>query len=316
MQTHYEYLIRYLSDEFWIEQAQVPYPPFENFLDRYPETNPLERNPEDYDLIIPILPTHSGVPTTEGWFKKMAVVMYEPGEGHWNAAKAIATATPAVETGDYGNKPQYSVRFGIDTELFKPFPMPREDNLLHVGIIGSHATPRRMIKEVIKPLYDLEGVRIMFFPSPWVNNGDERVVEELGGQEFLKRCIAGNKPWVGIPNLYNQLDVLIRCDASYGYSFPVMEAAACGVPVIATDCGIDHLITKAGGGILIPGNPLKWISEPDELRDKVRNAVIWMRDNPKLRIKMGDNARREIVRNWTWSKHIEGWRKFLRAATS
>lgn len=316
MQAHYEYLIRYLSDEFFIEQAQVPYSPFDNFLDRYPETSPLERNPEDYDLIVPLLPTHSGVPPTEEWFKKMAIVMYEPGEGHSASAQFLAGATPIVDSAKYEKK-CYSVRFGIDTELFKPYPMVREDDLLHVGIVGSHATPRRMIEQVVKPLYDLEGVRIMFFPSPWVNNGGQpEVIERLGGKEFLKRCVAGNKPWVGIPNLYNQLDVLIRCDASYGYSFPVMEAAACGVPVIATNGGIDHLITNAGGGILIEDNPLDFISQPDKLTKKIREAVIWMRDHPKERKEMGMQGRSEILRNWRWKHHIPAWRKFFREATS
>ena len=316
MESHYEYLIRYLSDEFFIEQAQVPYPPFKNFLDRYPETNPLERNPEDYDLIVPILPSHAGVPTTPEWFKKMAIVMYEPGEGHSAAAHFLAGATPIVDQAKYERK-CYPVRFGIDTEVFKPYPMLREDNLLHVGMLGSHATPRRMIEEAVKPLYDLEGVRIMFFPSPWVNNGGEpAVIDKLGGVEFLKRCVAGNKRGVGVANMYNQLDVLVRCDASYGYSFPVMEAAACGVPVIATNCGIDHLITEAGGGILIDGNPLGWLSKKEELVRKVRQAVIWMRDHPEERKAMGKAGRAEIEKNWTWDKHIPAWREFLREATA
>ena len=316
VQIHYEYLIRYLSDEFFIEMATVPYEPYDNFLDRFPETSPLERDPRNYDLIVPLWPQHAGVPATQEWFDKMALVMYEPGEGHSARAKFLAGATPYADQAEYKTK-CYPVRFGIDTELFKPFPMVREDNLLHVGILGSHAAPRRMIKEAIKPLFDLEGVRIMIYPSPWVNNGGTpESIEELGGQEFLKHCVTGNKTWIGVPNCYNQLDVVLRVDCQYGYSFPTLEAAACGVPVIATDCGIDHLITEAGGGILIKGNPpMKWLDNSDELRDKVREAVIFMRDNPKERKQMGKTGRREIEKNWTWEKHLDRWRIFLRAAT-
>lgn len=315
MENHYEYLIRYLSDEFFIEQAQVPYPPYENFLDRYPETSPLERNPDDYDLLVPILPTHSGVDHVK-YGHKMAIVMYEPGEGHWTVAKALGATTPIVEAGDYDDIPTFPLRFGVDTEIFRPYKMLREDDLLHVGIIGSHATPRRMIEQIIKPLYDLEGVRIMFFPNPWINNGGSpELIEKLGGREFLSRCVAGNKHGVGIANLYNQMDVLVRCDASYGYSFPVVEAASCGVPVIATDCGIDHLITEAGGGILIEGNPFTGISKPEKVANQVREAVIFMRDHPTKRNWMGNDARMEITENWTWKKHLNGWREFLREAT-
>jgi glycosyltransferase involved in cell wall biosynthesis len=317
MQAHYEYLIRYLSDEFFIEMAQVPYPPFENFLDRFPETSPLERSPEDYDLILPLLPSHSGVPTEDKWFKKMAIVMYEPGEGHWSAAKILGATTPVVEAGDYGDIPIHSLRFGVDTELFKPISMLREDNLLHVGVIGSYGSPRRMIEETIKPLYGLKGVRVMFFPQNWVNQGGTpEKIESLGGPEFIKRVVAGDRYWPGIPNLYNRMDVMVRVDASYGYSFPTLEAAACGVPVIVTDMGIDHRITDAEGGILIEGNPLGWINKGNELAEKVRKAVVWMRDHPTERQAMGTRARWAIEDSWTWYRFIPAWRDFFREATA
>jgi len=310
MEAHYEYLIRYLSDEFFIEMAQVPYEPFDNFLDRFPATSPFERNPNEYDLIIPLLPTHAGVPTTKEWFDKMAIVMYEPGEGHWNAVKHLASTTDVTDAGEYPGKKVHKVRFGIDTDLFKPFPMVREDDLLHVGIVGSYGNPRRMFEEAIKPLYDLEGVRIMIFSQSWVNNGGtEDKIERLGGMEFIGRVVAGGKYWSGMPNIYNRLDVLLRCDSYYGLSFPVLEAAACGVPVIATNTGIDRHITDAGGGILIDKD------EP-ELAEKVRDAVVWMRDHPKERKIMGNLAWAEIQDNWKWDKHIQPWREFLREATS
>ena len=112
MEAHYEYLIRYLSDEFFIEQAQVPYPPYENFLDRFPETSPLERNPDDYDLIVPILPSHWGLADDqhEKYSKKVAVIMYEPGEGDWMRAEYLGLTTPVVEAGDYSGKKTWSLR--------------------------------------------------------------------------------------------------------------------------------------------------------------------------------------------------------------
>lgn len=307
LEAHIEYLIRYLSDEFFIEQALVPYPPYDNWRERIPPEMPFMRSPDDYDLIVPLLATHWGIQPREDYYDKTAVIMYEPGEGCWNDVKHLAMTTPKVEEGEYPGKILHPVRFGIDTDLFKPYPMQREDNLLHVGVVGSYGNPRRMFEEAIKPLYDLEGIRLMIFPQSWVNNGDERVIERYGGKEFTDRIVTGGKFWPGLPNLYNQLDVYLRCDSYYGYSFPVLEAAACGVPVIATDTGIDHHITKAGGGILIDKN------EP-KLAEKVREAVIQMRDNPQHRQMMGWAARQEIEKNWQWEDLIPAWREFLRAA--
>jgi len=251
MASHYEYLIRYLSDEFFIEYGTVPYEPWDNYRQRYPETTPFMRNPNDYDLLIPDISTHWGVQNNPENGKKVAVVLYEPGEGAWHNAKIIGTTTPRVEEIEYPGKKTMSVRFGIDTDMFKPYPMIREDNLLHVGIVGSHANPRHMWQH-LQPLWNIPGIRLMYFPINWINKGGgEELIERLGGQGFLDRVVTGDKTGAGIPNIYNQLDVLLRIDCHYGYSFPTLEAAACGVPVIVTDQGIDHHVVAAGGGLLL-----------------------------------------------------------------
>lgn len=313
MEAHYEYIIRYLSDEFFMEQAYVPYPPYENFLDRFPETSPLERNPNDYDLLLPVWGRHWGVENNLENGKKTAIVQYEPAEGNWTHACYVGAVTPIAEEADLGIN-IHSLRFGIDTSLFRPYKMVREDDLLHVGIVGNHSNPRHMMGEVLPALYDLPGVRIMVFPGTWANRGGN--VELLGGMEFVRHCVAGDKMWPGLPNIYNRLDVLLRVDTALGYSFPTLEAAACGVPVIATNQGIDHLITGAGGGILLepPEGGLWSLGDGPGLAQAVKNAVIWMRDHPEERELMGEAGRVEIENRWTWDKHIPAWRQFFRNA--
>lgn len=309
MEAHAEYLIRHLSDEFFIEVADVPYPPYDNFLDRYPETSPFQRNPDEYDLIWPMLATHWVITEKDKYAHKTAIVMYEPGEGRYQDVAVVGCATPVVESDC--NVPFHSLRFGIDTELFKPYPMIRTDDLLHVGVIGTLTNPRRQIKE-ISPLFDLPGVKFDFYPSNWVNNGDP---ERSGGEVYLKNVVSGDKYWPGLPNIYNRMDVLLRIDNSYGYSFPTLEAAGCGVPVIATYQGIDHELTEAGGGILIlPDNGnLRWpFDEEDQLIQKVGTVIKLLRDNQQLRKDMGSRGRNFVVNNYTWEKHISAWREFFR----
>lgn len=311
LEAHYEYLIRYLSDEFFIEIADVPYPPYENFLDRYPETYPFQRNPDDYDLIIPMLATHWVITERDKYAHKVGVVMYEPGEGRHQDVAVVGCTTPVVE--QKCSVPFHSLRFGIDTELFKPLMFKREDDLLHVGMIGTHINPRRQILE-ISSLFDMPGVKFDFYPSTWANQGGD--LNKVGGKEFLKRVVTGDKYWPGLPNIYNRMDVLLRIDNSYGYSFPTLEAAACGVPVIATYQGIDHEVTEAGGGILILPDPPyenRWpFNEEQQLIKKVREAIETMRDDADRRLAMGLNARQFVRFNYTWDKHIENWREFFR----
>ena len=309
LEAHYEYLIRYLSDEFFIEIADVPYPPYKNFLDRFPDTNPFQRNPDDYDLVVPMLATHWGITERDKYAHKIGIVMYEPGEGRHQDVAIVGCTTPVTEKDC--RVPYHSLRFGIDTDLFKPLHFKKKNDLLHVGMIGTITNPRRQIKE-IESLFNLPGVKFDFYPSTWVNNGD---IERSGGKKYLKNVVTGDRYWTGLPNIYNRMDVLLRIDNSFGYSFPTLEAAACGIPVITTYQGIDHHITDANGGIMLlldEGGPRWPFNHEKELIKKVRKAIEFMRDNENERLIMGLNARQEIVHEWTWDKFIPAWRTFFR----
>jgi glycosyltransferase involved in cell wall biosynthesis len=88
------------------------------------------------------------------------------------------------------------------------------------------------------------------------------------------------------------------------------------VPVIATNSGIDHFITDAGGGILIPGDRSIHLNTPEVTAKNVREAVIRLRDNREEAKEMGLKGRIEIERNWTWDKFFNNWRLFFRDGLS
>lgn len=309
MEAHAEYLIRYLSDEFFIEIADVPYPPYENFIARFPETYPFQRNPDDYDLLFPLLATHWVITMKEKYRHKIAQVWYQPDEADAHEIAVLGAATPFTEN-SITNRPFHSLRFGIDTELFKPYKMVREDTLLHVGMVGNLLNPRRMTTEIVKALKDVPGIRLMLFLTKRPKTNHD--MDFIGGMETMEYIVSGEKIWCGLPNIYNRLDVLIRCDSDPGYSFPVLEAAACGVPVITTDSGVDSIIFEANGGLLIPGNRQYYLSHPEEVAKKVKEGVIFFRDNREIQKAMGFAGRKEITKNWQWDRFIPAWRDFFR----
>lgn len=312
MEAHAEYLIRYLSDEFFIEVADVPYPPYKDFVDKFPETSPFQRNPDDYDLLVPLLATHWVVTEKEKYKHKTALIWYQGNEGNlFDDLAGIATVTPLAHKSLSGTK-HGSLRFGIDTNLFKPLKFARTTDDLVIGMVGNLLNPRRMVKDVIEVVEKIPGVQLKLFMGhkPLTNHD----LDFIGGRKALKYIVGGEKTWVGLPNVYNQLDVLVRCDSDPGYSFPVLEAAACAVPVIATDSGIDHEVTKAGGGILIPGDREKYLHDNAYVREKLTEAILFMRDNPTERSYMGLRAEAFIHSNYKWAKHIPAWRKFFREA--
>lgn len=303
VEAHCEYLIRYLSDEFFFEIAHID----------DPVNNPFDRNPDDYDLIWCLWPGAWMTLDPEKYAHKSVTVFYCPNEGPYQGLAAVGASTPLVEEAfNAQNFPYHSLRFGVDTNLFAPIKMAREDNLLHVGYIGNHANVRHMVGPVISKLTDIPGVRVMLWPHSWANNGG--TWQDWDGEKMRHFVVGGNKLWTGVPNIYNRMDVLLRLDQDPAYSFPTQEAAACGIPIIATNSGIDHLFKEAGAAILIPGNREYYMNDTDDVASQVKEAVIWMRDHPKQRKQMGLKGREEVLKNWTWDKHIDSWRKFFREA--
>lgn len=314
MEIHAEYLVRYLSDQFFIEVADIPYPPYKDFRSRFPETQPYQRNPDDYDLLWPILPTHWLV-EKDLYAHKVATVHYSPGEGRYTDVAVAACSTPIACKG-YGDFKHHHLSFGVDTDLFKPLNFKREDDRLRIGMLGTIVNPRRMIKEVVRPLADIPGVKLELYTNDRLDN---QAILNMGGGDIYDFIVGGRRPWPGIPNLYNRFDVIIRCDSDPGYAFPVLEAAACGVPVIATNQGIEHFITNAGGGILVEADEVDsngcgrnwYLDHPDLVLERVKNAVLELRDSPDKRKEMGRKAREEVVNNWRWEKFLPAWRAFF-----
>ena len=308
IEAYSEYLIRYLSDEFYFEMGYPPEPPYHNIRERVwtGQTSPLEKNPDEFDLIYPHFTTHFFLDPAEKYFHKIALVFLEPGS--WQGDKAVIAGTSKPVEEHFGENPYHSVRFGVDTKLFAPYPMVRTDDKFHVGFIGNIMTPRRYMKELFMPLQTLPEVRLMIYPTVWHKHTRVDEIESMGGQPLIDSIVEGDKWWSGFPNCYNNMDVFVRCDIDAGYQFSVLEAAACGVPVITTDVGLGKELCDAGGGIFIDPTD----RDLDRIAKEIREAVIRLQNNPQERLEMGTKGRIEVVKHWQWENFIPAWRNFFR----
>jgi glycosyltransferase involved in cell wall biosynthesis len=299
VEAHAEYLKRYLP-EFFME-IEVP---------QDGSNNPFMRNPDDFDLLWAMWPG-AWLVDKEKYAHKMAQVFYCPWEGPHHGTAVLGASTPLVERScKDSNVPFHSLRFGIDTDLFAPYEVGRCCSKLHVGYIGNHANVRHMIKDVLPVVAKVSGIHLMIFPSTWKNNGGTWT--DWAGDELYKYIVTGDKLWTGLPNIYNSMDVLLRMDADPAYSFPTIEAAACGVPVIATNSGIDHLFEEEGAAMLIDGNREYYMNYPQDVAEQVAINVEWLRDHPSIRKEMGQLGRNYALRQWTWPNQIDAWREFFK----
>lgn len=84
--------------------------------------------------------------------------------------------------------------------------------------------------------------------------------------------------------LYAVADVYLQCSKAEGLGLPVMDAMACGIPVIATDTGAMHELLEEGRGHLVPsdyqitdvwGNSLRDFISIEKTKNYLKDIIMW-----------------------------------------
>ena len=156
---------------------------------------------------------------------------------------------------------------GIDTDLFRPKPMDKWIDVLSIGI----------------------------WESSWDNRKFMNKVHEVA---FPYNCYIHTRPTLKIeqlPDLYNQAKVYVSLSGCEGYNIPVVEANACGLPVVYNDAPATNEHTygipvkpKRVYEVVDRGYPML-IHEPDIPR--IREEVHKLLKDHKRRLVMGLRAR-------------------------
>jgi hypothetical protein len=173
---------------------------------------------------------------------------------------------------------------GVDINIFKPqpggpFSSPAGELVLGwAGSLTNHPGKR--------------GVEDYLVPA----------IEELAGVSL--KLAAREKKWRTQQEMvafYKNVDVQICTSRTEGGPHPLLEAAACGVPLISTRVGIaPELIRDGENGFLIE-------------RDiaAIRQAVVRLRDDRDLRRSMGKRAREIVAASWNWDIQAQHYISFF-----
>jgi glycosyltransferase involved in cell wall biosynthesis len=101
--------------------------------------------------------------------------------------------------------------------------------------------------------------------------------------------------------LYQNATLFVFPSYHEGLPGAVLEAMACGLPIIATDVrGNRDLISTGENGILVPQRSPKKIAE----------AIITLIEDEELRKRLGKNARETIENRYTWNAVSNKFLKF------
>lgn len=187
--------------------------------------------------------------------------------------------------------PDIVITDGVDLERFSPAPGPAGRPVPTVGWVGNSAWGHTARKE------DVKGYRRLFVPM-MAELAARGIAAEPNVADPQQRRI----PFEDMPAFYRATDVFVCTSLMEGTPNPVLEAMACGIPVVSTDVGI---VPEAFGDL----QRRFIIAEPTVAA--FADAVAELLANPALRRALGAENRARM-QDWSWEIRTRDWWPFWR----
>lgn len=186
---------------------------------------------------------------------------------------------------------------GVDTRFFFPRTGPRRDvdplNILFVGRFHRQKNLAFLLDQLARlPAFAPNGWRLAL-----VGDGEERSALEAQARRL---GIADRIAWHGwqadksrLLGLYQQADVLVNPSRYEGMPNVVLEAMACGLPVVASDVpGNNSLVRSGETGLLFPqGNGEAFCA-----------ALSTLGENHAFAQSLGRSGRQRVEADFSWEQ--------------
>lgn len=170
----------------------------------------------------------------------------------------------------------------IDTDLFRSKEVKKEKGrICFVGRLSSQKNLFNLLKSV-----DGLDVKLIIFGSGELEKKLKDKAKEIKKAKIEFR---GNIPNSFLPEELNKSELFILPSLYEGMPKALLEAMACGLPVIGTNVeGIKEVIKHEENG---------YLCETDA--NSIKEAIKKVLDNKKLQEKIGKNARQTVVNNFS-----------------
>ena len=164
---------------------------------------------------------------------------------------------------------------GVDTGVFKPPTVRGRNSLFTLGFLHSNTPVKNMalVSSIIDRVRDADpSIRTRAFGA-----AHPRLAKDLPeGVDYETQ-----PPQSRIPEIYASCDAWLFTSTSEGFGLPILEAMACGTPVLATSAGAAPELLAEGGGRLLPADPEAFVDALLALRDAPEET--WMEMSAQAR---------------------------------
>jgi len=218
------------------------------------------------------------------WWTKMALRRAD-------AVTAVSRFTADRVREDLGYRGEIKViPNGVDTAMFSPAPR-RDAGGAGVKVLFSGNLRRHKGADLLRAIADrlAPGTSVLY--TRGLRSG-----AELPAHPRLE-CV-GSIPHARMPEVYGRADVLLLPTVREGFSMTVLEAMACGLPVVASDCAsLPEQVEHGKGGFLCPIGDVGALAA----------ALNRLAGSPDLCRQMGEFNRRKAENEFPLGAMVKGY---------
>lgn len=205
-----------------------------------------------------------------------------------------------VYSGIAGYSPPSGVtQDGVDLERFRPTNLARFAEVgsrpLRIGWAGNSAFGHWHEKGATE---DLKGFHTVLKPVIENLRAKGHAIEERFADKQIRYI-----PHHRMNEYYQEIDVLVCCSLTEGTPNPVLEAMACGVPVISTDVGV---VTEVVGP-----RQREFLMDKRSVA-KLEHLLERLISSPQLSATLSEENL-ERIQPWSWKVKAENYRTFFRS---
>jgi glycosyltransferase involved in cell wall biosynthesis len=182
---------------------------------------------------------------------------------------------------------------GIDTDRFAPSKPKITGQVVRVFFSGN-LTRRKgahWLPEIAERLTN--NVTIYYTHGLRTRNSIEKI---------NKLKSVGKIPYQKMPALYRTMDILLHPSVREGFCLSILEAMACGLPIVASDCSsLPEQIDHEKGGFLCS------VGDVDQFAERINQLA----DSPALRKEMGEYNRAKVEKYFTLERMVSEYRELF-----
>ncbi len=168
------------------------------------------------------------------------------------------------------------IYYGVDSKFFSPSNTKKEYDIFYIGS-HDYIDGYDLVEKAIQTMHRKPKIRSIFVEEEWISED------------------------TALRDLYRKSKIFLAPARNEGLGASLMEAMACGIPVIAvSEAGHKELVIDGKTGYLIPRDAKKLAQLLEEI----------LPNSEKL-MELGKNARKYMETEWLWKKRANELEKVL-----